>query len=414
MTVHEDAGPCSKNKSANCLSWSGLLGVGDEKITKFLYCSSIKTGAYRDAFAWEHLLKDLEVLANGIMLGGHLWKFILLIAKADEETHVVAWGLPSYNAPDEVCSECLADRAHRPYTDLTASARWRPTERMPLVAYAARIREPRHPLTTSKFFTRWMMFLDLMHLADCKGVAAIVFGSLLWFLLRCPRLGMRQDLRLRAVIDIMQRFYDEHPGTHRLPPIRLSNVLLDGWAELHGPTVKAANTRAAAPVFAHLAMRFFTEDTPLHVSLRAVTAKLKEFYDIVYSQEIFMTDAAICDVKCVCVDFGTHFQLLRDHCRVNNILAFKLTPKVHKMQHIPMLCEILNPRCVQCYGEESLIGTTVKVWKNQWMAATLKTCRGTSWRSGCSGCFSGSSPSGRHCFPLRRRAEPWALLPAAA
>ena len=28
-----------------------------------------------------------------------------------------------------------------------------------------------------------------------------------------------------------------------------------------------------------------------------------------------------------------------------------------------MLCTIINPKFVQCDGEESLIGTTAKVWK---------------------------------------------------
>ena len=37
--------------------------------------------------------------------------------------------------------------------------------------------------------------------------------------------------------------------------------------------------------------------------------------------------------------------------------------KVHKMQHLPRLAGIINPIYVQCYGEESLIGTTVQVWK---------------------------------------------------
>ena len=37
--------------------------------------------------------------------------------------------------------------------------------------------------------------------------------------------------------------------------------------------------------------------------------------------------------------------------------------KVHRMQHLPRLAGIINPRCVQCYGEESLTGTTTQVWR---------------------------------------------------
>ena len=62
-----------------------------------------------------------------------MWKCFFLFAKADEEQHVVSWGMwgmPGYNAPDEVCPECLANRDQRPFTDLSPGARWRATDRM--------------------------------------------------------------------------------------------------------------------------------------------------------------------------------------------------------------------------------------------------------------------------------------------
>ena len=107
LTAHEDAGPCTQSKSANCLSWSGLHGVGTEKLTKHLICSNIKVAGKHDTNALRRLLVDFEESANGIYLGDHMWRFVLMFAKADEETHVNAWGLPSYNADNEVCSEVL-------------------------------------------------------------------------------------------------------------------------------------------------------------------------------------------------------------------------------------------------------------------------------------------------------------------
>ena len=76
-----------------------------------------------------------------------------------------------------------------------------------------------------------------------------------------------------------------------------------------------------------------------------------------------MSEDAIARIRRVCVDFGMHFQLLKEYCRENHIFAFNVKPKVHNMQHTPMICEVINPRFIQCYGEESLIGTTTKVWK---------------------------------------------------
>ena len=56
------------------------------------------------------------------------------------------------------------------------TARWRPSEDMPVDCYIGRIRDnPRHPLVVHDGFFQ----MDVMHLIDCKGVADIAFGTLL-------------------------------------------------------------------------------------------------------------------------------------------------------------------------------------------------------------------------------------------
>ena len=128
LTIHEDAGPASKVLSANQVSFSGLLSSGDEKLTKFIIFTALKNKGVVDDNAWPSLIRDLEDLARGVRLGDDMWRFVLLFGKADEEVRVNTWGLPSYNAPNEVCSECLANRTTRPFTDLSAAAAWRPTQ----------------------------------------------------------------------------------------------------------------------------------------------------------------------------------------------------------------------------------------------------------------------------------------------
>ena len=53
---------------------------------------------------------------------------------------------------------------------------------------------------------------------------------------------------------------------------------------------------------------------------------------------------------------------LREIARVKKWPLWNVTPKVHKMQHVPLLATVLNPRCVQNYAEESLIGTCTAIW----------------------------------------------------
>ena len=127
----------------------------------------------------------------------------------------------------------------RPFTDLRDVAAWRPTENMALfcfifslvslllfssyfvlfsfsdlafVLYQQRLRQPLHPLAASHYFcARWFFFLDLMHLMDCKGVTAIVAGSVLGILVRRPALGANKAERLVTINQHRADWYAAHP-----------------------------------------------------------------------------------------------------------------------------------------------------------------------------------------------------------
>ena len=211
---------------------------------------------------WDALLEDFEMLASGEDASGRpclkdeqgrVWRLVLVYAKADEQQRCDEWGLVHYNDPDEVCPECRANRSSRPFTDCQATAAWRPTEAMSVVEYRARMRTPHHPLVASSFLWRMFFYLDYMHVMDCKGVAALIFGGVLASLTRRPSLGRSQVERLGRIQRFMRKWYDDHPGTHRLPKITLPMLVLDEWADLHAPNIKAANTRQAAPLFAAMA-----------------------------------------------------------------------------------------------------------------------------------------------------------------
>ena len=148
--------------------------------------------------------------------------------------------------------------------------------------YKVRSERPLHPLLSSPFFSdRAFVVLDVMHVADCKGVKACVLGSMVSLLLAGDRLGTNKDVRLQLINTMLAENYDQHPGTHRLPPLRLANVFSDGWAKLHGPAIKAANTRAAVPAFRGLCHRWFDRGT-----LRS-SMPYTIFYEVLHNEPRF-------------------------------------------------------------------------------------------------------------------------------
>ncbi len=161
----------------------------------------------------------------------------------------------------------------------------------------------------------------------------------------------------------MREWYDSHAPTHRLPPLRPGNLKQDGWAELHGTAVKAANTRASAPLWRDFAAAHFTSPAGTDPDVVRVTALLAELYEVMYGAELFMTSEELQRLRTVCLELGVVVMRLREASRARQKLYFAVKPKMHKLQHIPDYAEVLNPRYVQNYAEESLIGTTTRIWQ---------------------------------------------------
>ena len=209
-----------------------------------------------------------------------------------------------------------------------------------------------------------MFFFELMHLADCKGVSSIAFGSAIQMLLRKNALGCTMGDRLKTINTYMKEWYATRPRYHRLPPIRPSNLKdSENWANLCGPSVKAATTRAFAPLMRDLGQMYFTADTAGDRCVKEVLDSLAIYYDTLYAAPMFVPPETVASLRATCVRMGENWQMLRHQAMMESKLWWKVSPKVHKLQHTPLWCEVLNVRYVQVYAEESTVGTTAKVWK---------------------------------------------------
>ena len=64
LFLHEDAGPYAKRKSANIVSYNGILGRGRNWKTRFLFSSEVKfskeDGGTQDKASWSMFFHELE------------------------------------------------------------------------------------------------------------------------------------------------------------------------------------------------------------------------------------------------------------------------------------------------------------------------------------------------------------------
>eukprot|EP00959_Pyramimonas_sp_CCMP1952_P455407 9471505-Pyramimonas_sp.AAC.1 len=312
--------------------------------------------------AWQLFLDDMgDLFVNGV----RGWNFILLYAKPDLEVKTVSWGAPSHNAGGELCADCRANRTAMPYADLRVDARWRSSLITSTVEYKARFRLPRHPLACSHYFDLHFFANDLMHTCDCNGVAGHMAGSVMRpLVVNEARLGANQTARMKAINDLMRDFYTRNPGSNRCPDIKVNNLTDSvGYSNLSGAAFKAANTRGLAPFLVELADQHCDSDSQKDRFVRRACVHWNAFYMIVYSSGMFMTTEQKSDLRTAVLRWGAAYQCLRELSVAEHKLDFMIVPKTRIMQHFGFPPNIINPRYIQNYLEESNIGTTTQIWQ---------------------------------------------------
>ena len=363
LTFHEDAGPYIKGASVNIISFTGLLGRGPEKTSQYLVASYIKEGVadHADVVAmWAPILADMQKLVTeGI--GGY--RFLLLFMKADLEVRSNSWGLSSYNGTHP-CTECICNRADIPWTELSGEAKWRKLPPLTKTTYFARARSPLHPVLGSPFAWRWFCPLDLMHIADCNGITNIAAGSVIKPLVFGEHsMGRTQEQRLATLNKKLSEFYAERPGHSRMPKLRVGNLVSNGWSVLCGTTVKAANTRGLSPFLVSLAEAYHADEGDEYTRLVTRLVRcLNRIYVLLYTADVFLSPQELAEFRRPLLRFGATSQQLREIARGRGAAEWKLVPKTHMFMHMSDLANLLNPRWVQNYSEESQVGSTTLVW----------------------------------------------------
>jgi len=362
LMLFDDAGPVSKANSSFARCFYSLLGTGSERETRIILATGFKqTGVDR---SWDPILASFEELAGDVEEGK--WGGVLLFTGTDLEYCCNEFGMRHYNSK-QICGYCGANDTDLPHTDNSPGASWRHTIRNN-VAFIASFRQPRHPFIDHPLFNLYTYRLDIMHLLDHHGVTSHVAGNMIYIHVR-DRDGILPgdtiDQRLEFFNNDVKAYYSHRGASSRLPPLRQSNLSGEsGYPELHGPLVKAANTRHLVPFLLDMQERA-TRASPTHRNrhMLKVAQSLNKLYELFYGAGHFLSEDEKNLVYKHCNRLGQHYQLLAVQAVKDKEKLWKQQPKLHYVvAHLPTQSRLINPRFVHGYTSESMVGAMADIY----------------------------------------------------
>ena len=112
------------------------------------------------------------------------------------------------------------------------------------------------------------------------------------------------------------------------------------------------------PWFLHLCRTHYTSGSQHDVSCTKAVESLDRIIHIFYDSDFFLTAEAKAEVESHGLRFGRHVMWLAPNaCRVRGVRTWHIIPKFHFFMHIVSYdMHLINPRYVQAYLEEGLVG----------------------------------------------------------
>ena len=138
-----------------------------------------------------------------------------------------------------------------------------------------------------------------------------------------------------------------------------------GFPESKGQLVKAANTRSVVPYLLEFQRRACrANNSPQNRHIFKVIESLQKPYDIFYGAAYFLSTAEKSAVYKHCNRLGPNYQVLAVDATREGKLLWKQQPKLHYIVgHLPVQARLINPRVVQGYTSESMVGTMADIYK---------------------------------------------------
>ena len=206
-----------------------------------------------------------------------------------------------------------------------------------------------------------------MHIMDCNGIANIAVSSVVAPLCYDARLGPNRQARLDVINGLMSEYYTNSKAdvSSRMPPLKLQYLFNNqGWEMLSGQAVKAASTRHLVNFLSVLVDKYYNDESVEENRLVGrVVRSLSKVYATVYSSGFALSPDDGNDLRRLMFRFGASMQNLRELKRLANVQGWQIIIKAHYMQHLADMAQVLNPRWLQVYQEESNVGIMARIWQ---------------------------------------------------
>ena len=150
---------------------------------------------------------------------------------------------------------------------------------------------------------------------------------------------------------------------------------------LQGQGVKASGERESVRWLAALAAQFEVVDGSLFARHRSVVARsLVAWYDVLYNSGVVLTPEQYREQRRHCIRCCRSYGWLAYNAKCEGRLEFKIVPKFHYWHELSLQARMLNPRYVQTYSGESMVGRIAQIWKRSLAGPFQNTVQRTLMR----------------------------------
>ena len=226
-----------------------------------------------------------------------------------------------------------------------------------------------HPLFEFPGMLPQTVAIDLLHVCDHNGVAGSVAGSIMYEAIREKELGNSSlESGVQILSEKIKEYYTTSGVQSHLPRLTLQNLIdtlnpLNSFPDLRGKAIKAANTRNIMPFVEMLAAEL-RDGSEYKDRRHKCVQSLVRFYDTVYDSGIYMSidqsEAMASAIKRCC----KHYTWLAKRSTHLGLMRWPIRPKMHYWYHLTLRKQFLNPRFLQTYANESMVGKTCNIYKS--------------------------------------------------